>query len=75
VSGTIEAGDEIRLSTFDDLTLLPGSLLTGSMGKKARLVFLFARDHVTLQGTINAEKLVVIPKALYHEFHGSCLKP
>jgi hypothetical protein len=63
VSGTIAAGDEIRLSTFDDLTLLPGSLLTGVLGKKAQRVSLFARDQVTLQGAINAEKLVVIPKA------------
>ena len=62
VSGTIAAGDEIRLSTFDDLTLLPGSLLTGTSGKKAQRVSLSARDHVSLQGTINAEKLVVIPK-------------
>jgi len=68
VSGTIAAADEIQLSTFDDLTLLPGSLLTGLLGKKARRVYLFARDHVTLQGTINAEKLVVIPKARCSNF-------
>ena len=63
VSGTIEAGDEIRLSSWDDIELLPGSLLTGIFGKKAQRVYLLAHDRVTLQGTINAEKLVVIPKA------------
>jgi hypothetical protein len=62
VSGTIAAGDEIRLSSWDDIELLPGSLLTGVLGKKAQRVSLSARDHVSLQGTINAEKLVVIPK-------------
>ena len=60
VSGTIAAWDEIRLSTLDDLTLLPGSLLTGILGKKAQRISLFARDQVTLLGIINAEKLVVI---------------
>jgi hypothetical protein len=39
------------------------ALLTGILGKKVRRVNLFARDQVTLQGTINAEKLVVIPRA------------
>jgi hypothetical protein len=63
VSGTIAAGDEIRLTSWDDLSLLPGSLLTGLSGKKAQRVSLFARDQVTLQGAINAEKLIVIPKA------------
>jgi len=63
VSGTIEVGDEIRLSSWDDIELLPGSLLTGILGKKAQRVSLFARDHVILQGSINTEKLVVIPKA------------
>ena len=43
--------------------LLSGSLLTGILGKKAQRVYLFACDLVTLQGTINAEKLVVFPKA------------
>jgi hypothetical protein len=63
VSGTIRASDEIRLSSWDDIALLPGSLLTGLSGKKAQRVTLIARDQVTLQGTINAEKLVVIPRA------------
>jgi hypothetical protein len=63
VIGTIAAGDEIRLSSWDDIDLLPGSLLTGISGKKAQRVSLFARDQVILQGAINAEKLVVIPKA------------
>jgi hypothetical protein len=63
VSGTIAAGDEIRLSSWDDIALLPGSLLTGLSGKKAQRVTLIARDQVTLQGTINAEKVVVIPRA------------
>jgi len=63
VSGTIAASDEIRLSSWDDIELLPGSLLTGLSGKKAQRVTLLARDHVTLQGAINAEKLLVIPRA------------
>jgi hypothetical protein len=63
VSATIAAGDEIRLTSWDDLSLLPGSLLTGLSGKKAQRVTLLARDQVTLQGAINAEKLIVIPKA------------
>jgi hypothetical protein len=63
VSGTIAVSDEIRLSSWDDIALLPGSLLTGRSGKKAQRITLIARDQVTLQGTINAEKLVVIPRA------------
>jgi hypothetical protein len=63
VSGTIAAGDEIRLSSWDDIDLLAGSLLTGISGKKAQRVTLIARDQVSMQGTVSAEKLVVIPKA------------
>jgi hypothetical protein len=43
--------------------LLPGSLLTRTLGKKAQGVYLFACDVVTLQGTFYAEKPVVIRKA------------
>jgi hypothetical protein len=63
VSGTIAGADEIRLSSWDDIELLPGSLLTGLSGKKAQRVTLIACDQVTLQGAINAEKLVVVPRA------------
>jgi len=68
VSGTIAAYDEIRLTSWDDIELLPGSLLTGLLGKKAQRVSLIARDQVTLQGTINAQKLIVIPRARWCMF-------
>jgi hypothetical protein len=68
VSGTIAGADEIRLSSWDDIDLLPGSLLTGLSGKKAQRVTLIARDQVTLQGSIKAEKLLVIPKARWTLF-------
>ena len=59
VASTIEAVDRIYLSAKDSLMLLSESWLGGINGEKARMVFLRAGDTVTLDGSINGEKIVV----------------
>jgi uncharacterized protein (DUF2345 family) len=58
IASTIEAVDRIYLKARENLTLLPGSLLTGMNGEKARIVYLRAGDNMTLDGAINAEKVI-----------------
>ena len=59
VSGRIEAFDRIRLTARDDLNLHSLASLTGLDGGKARFVYLSAGKEMTLDGFINAERLVV----------------
>ena len=59
IGSTIEALDRISLSAKDNLILLPLSYLTGIDGEMVRLVYLFAGDDITLDGTINTKKLII----------------
>ena len=59
VAGRIAAKDRIHLTAKDDLTLWPESSLAGLDGEEARLVWLWAGDDITMDGHINAEKLIV----------------
>jgi hypothetical protein len=59
VASTIEAADRIYLRAGGNLTLFSASLLTGTNGDEARIVYLRAGDTMTLAGDINAEKVVV----------------
>jgi hypothetical protein len=59
VFAAIEAFDRIDLSAKDNLTLFPGSSLSGINGEKARKVSLRAGGDTILDGTIKAEKLSV----------------
>ena len=56
LAGSIEAGGRIDLSARDDLVLSAGSAITGLNGEKARFVRLWARDKMTLDGTIKAKR-------------------
>jgi len=56
VAAGIEAADRIDLSAKDNLTLLPGSTLSGINGEKVRKVTLRAGGDMMLDGTINAKK-------------------
>ena len=59
VAGLIEASDRIHLLAKDDLPLLPQSSLTGINGGQGCFVYLSARDHIILDGYIDARKLIV----------------
>jgi hypothetical protein len=59
VAAAIEAVDRIDLSAKDNLTLFPGSILSGLNGEKARKIDLRASGDMILDGTIKAENLTV----------------
>jgi hypothetical protein len=58
LAGSIEAADRIELSARDDLVLSAGSAIAGLNGEMARFVRLWARDRMTLDGTIHAKKVI-----------------